>query len=216
MRTRTVILLISLILMLACGREGATTDTNAVEPAPSDTASADAIPPNDTSTNTDTAVTTNTGSPGASSAPYDAQFIDTMSTHHQMAITMARMQLEKGTDPKIKEMAQKTIDEQQKEIDQMQNWRNGWYANVPPAENRTLPGGSSMNIDMNHMNMPSGEAMDKMFVDMMIPHHQGAIAMSNDALTRAEHQEIKELARKIASDQQKEIAEMQAWRKAHP
>lgn len=42
--------------------------------------------------------------------------------HHQGAIDMARIELEHGKDPDLKAMAQKVIDEQTKEIQQLQDW----------------------------------------------------------------------------------------------
>lgn len=65
------------------------------------------------------------------------------------------------------------------------------------------PGAGSM--------MPMGE-IDLMFIDMMTPHNEGAIAMSEVALERAEHPELVELAQAIIDSQQAEIEQMQAWR----
>ena len=47
----------------------------------------------------------------------------------------------------------------------------------------------------------------------MIPHHEGAIAMAKVALKYANNDETKRMAQKIIDDQQKEVAEMQAWLK---
>ena len=55
--------------------------------------------------------------------------------------------------------------------------------------------------------------MDQEFIENMIPHHQDAVDMSNMALTKAEHPEIKQLAMNISSSQSKEIAEMRTWYK---
>lgn len=54
---------------------------------------------------------------------------------------------------------------------------------------------------------------DERFIDMMIPHHQGAINMAKDAQQKAQHPEIKKLAQKIIDAQQKEISQLKAWRK---
>lgn len=54
---------------------------------------------------------------------------------------------------------------------------------------------------------------DQRFIDMMIPHHQGAVEMAQDAQQKAQHPEIKQLANKIINNQQKEIKQLQAWRK---
>jgi hypothetical protein len=48
----------------------------------------------------------------------------------------------------------------------------------------------------------------------MIMHHQGAVAMANDALKQAQRPEIKQLAEAIIQAQEAEIKQMQDWRKA--
>lgn len=55
---------------------------------------------------------------------------------------------------------------------------------------------------------------DQLFIDMMVPHHQGATAMARIALVRAEHPQLKRLAQAIVAAQDTEIARMKAWRKA--
>lgn len=70
----------------------------------------------------------------ASARPFDREFIDMMSPHHQGAITMAKAELAKGTDPKLKALAQSIISDQTREIGQMSSWRIKWYGGpVPPA-----------------------------------------------------------------------------------
>ena len=63
------------------------------------------------------------------------------------------------------------------------------------------------------MVMENGKYSDRAFIDSMVPHHQGAIAMAEVALDNAEHQEIKELSRNIISSQQAEIEELKAIKK---
>jgi uncharacterized protein (DUF305 family) len=60
------------------------------------------------------------------------------------------------------------------------------------------------------MVMENGKYSDEAFIDAMVPHHQGAIAMAEVALKNAEHQEIKELSRNIVSTQQAEIEELKS------
>jgi uncharacterized protein (DUF305 family) len=63
------------------------------------------------------------------------------------------------------------------------------------------------------MLMENGEYSDRRFIDAMVPHHQGAMAMSEVALKNAEHEEIKELSQNIISSQQAEIEELKAIKK---
>ncbi|MFB2980220.1 DUF305 domain-containing protein [Microseira sp. BLCC-F43] len=55
---------------------------------------------------------------------------------------------------------------------------------------------------------------DRHFIEMMIPHHQGAIDMADLALRRAKHPEIRRLAQIIKRDQTREIQQMRTWYKA--
>lgn len=57
------------------------------------------------------------------------------------------------------------------------------------------------------------DATDAMFLRMMIPHHQQAIDMSRQALDRAEHPEVEDLAHKIIDEQSIEIEQMQGYLK---
>lgn len=77
------------------------------------------------------------------------------------------------------------------------------------SDHSPMPG-----MDAGHSADTSGQPFDASFIDSMIVHHQGAIAMANQALTAAEHPEIKQLAQAIISAQQSEISQLQAWRTA--
>ena len=63
------------------------------------------------------------------------------------------------------------------------------------------------------MVMQNGQYSDIAFIDAMVPHHQGAIAMAKVALKNAEHEEIQQLSRNIMSTQQAEIEELKAIKK---
>jgi len=63
------------------------------------------------------------------------------------------------------------------------------------------------------MVMKNGKYSDERFIDAMVPHHQGAIAMARVALKHAEHEEIIVLSRNIVSTQQAEIEELKAIKK---
>jgi uncharacterized protein (DUF305 family) len=63
----------------------------------------------------------------ANKKPFDKAFIDAMIPHHQSAIEMSRVALEKSENPQIKELAENIVSAQQKEIEQMTRWRQQWY-----------------------------------------------------------------------------------------
>jgi uncharacterized protein (DUF305 family) len=63
----------------------------------------------------------------ANREPFDRAFIDAMIPHHQSAIEMAQVALENSDIPKIKELAENIVSAQQKEIEQMKQWREEWY-----------------------------------------------------------------------------------------
>jgi uncharacterized protein (DUF305 family) len=57
----------------------------------------------------------------------------------------------------------------------------------------------------------SGDEFDKAFIEMMIAHHEGAVAMARLIPDRAKHDQIKSLGEAIISAQTKEISEMRQW-----
>lgn len=189
------------VLLGACQRTESTATTDTSSTLTTETSGS-------TATETSTAPTT---TPAA--APYDLQFIDSLTKHHQMAVDMAKMAAPKFDRQELKDAAKMMVDDQTKEIAQLRQWRDQWYPGAAPAENMQMPGMSSTNMDMSHMQSMTGHALDMMFIDMMIPHHEGALAMGQDALTKAEHPELKELSGTIIEKQKKEIGQMQQWKK---
>ena len=57
------------------------------------------------------------------------------------------------------------------------------------------------------------DATDEMFLEMMIPHHQMAVDMSEQALKCAEHPQLRKLAQKIEDEQSAQIKQMQGYLK---
>ncbi|BAU15810.1 hypothetical protein LEP3755_63750 (plasmid) [Leptolyngbya sp. NIES-3755] len=160
---------------------------------------------------------------GPADANFDLRFIDAMIPHHQGAVKMAQEALQKSKRPEIKKLAQSIIDDQDKEIAQMQQWRKTWYANAestPMAWNSGTKSMMPMSQDQMNgmmMNMDLGAADDQFdlrFINAMIPHHESAIDMANDALQKSKRPEIQKLATAIVSSQQAEIDQMKQWRKA--
>lgn len=153
--------------------------------------------------------------PNAASAPYDLQFLDTMMAHHQGAVEMAKMIDSRTQNAELKTFGAQIIADQSKEIAQMKAWRAKWFAGKPSAMNMEMPGmADSMKMDMAKLSAAKDGDFDLAFVQMMIPHHDGAVEMSKEALAKAQHPEIKTLSNQIIKVQQEEIKMMQNWEKA--
>lgn len=65
--------------------------------------------------------------------PFDRAFVDAMIPHHQGAIRMARVQLDRGGDAELKALAEDVVESQSREIESMNEWRSEWYGAPSPA-----------------------------------------------------------------------------------
>ena len=151
--------------------------------------------------------------------PYDLHYIDMTIMHHEQGVEMARLAEGKGADARVRAFAKKTADDQQRDIAVLRGHRQHWYSDRPQMDHsqmtahmQSMPGHGNMKMDpeadMRKLQAAEGRAFDRLFLDTMTHHHQMAVDMSKEATTKAEHAEIKDLARKTAAKQQTEIAEM--------
>lgn len=159
---------------------------------------------------------------GAIDANYDLRFIDAMIPHHQGAVDMAKQALEKSKRPEIKKLASEIIKAQNQEIGELKRWRKAWYPSASstsmahdPKTGQTVPmSHEQMQGMMMKMDLGAADAeFDLRFINAMIPHHEGAITMAQDALSKSQRPEIKKLAQSIINSQQAEISQMKQWRK---
>jgi uncharacterized protein (DUF305 family) len=152
--------------------------------------------------------------PNAAAQPYDLQFLDTMIAHHAGAVDMAKAATTKAENAELKAFADKIVADQNGEITEMKKWREQWFAGKPSALNMEMAGmhDSMKGMDSAKLSATTGNAYSIEFVNQMIPHHEGAIVMAREALTKAEHAEIKQLANQIIKAQESEIKQMQDWK----
>jgi len=147
---------------------------------------------------------------------YDLQFLDTMFANHRGAVFMPGLWGEKAQHPEIKTLCSNIISSQEKEITEMNAWRDKWFAGAAPAVNMEMAGmsDSMKGMDMKKLGSLSGNDFDLEFIKQMMPHHEGAVIMAKEALQKSTKDEIKTLAGAIIKAQEAEIKQMKDWQAA--
>lgn len=158
---------------------------------------------------------------GPADAEFDLRFVDAMIPHHEGAVAMAQEAQQKSQRPEIQKLAADIIAAQNQEIASLKQWRQAWYPNAsvqPVAWNAQMGHAVSMSPDQRKgmaMDMDLGAAdaeFDLRFINAMIPHHEGAVKMAQEALNKSKRPEIRQLAQDIIKSQAAEIQQMQQWR----
>ncbi len=155
----------------------------------------------------------------------DITFAQGMIPHHAQAIAMSKMAAQRAGSPQVKDLAARIQAAQQPEITQLSDFLRAWNAPVPSTNSAmggmgqgdmgqmdhggsgAMPGMMSGD-QMRQMGQASGGAFDRMFLQMMIAHHQGAVTMGNAELTDGQNPDARQLAQRIITAQQREITEM--------
>ena len=186
--------------------ETVSVDTTPIDSVAADTVAADTIPAN---------AAFNAG---------DVTFAQGMIPHHQQAVEMATIALDpaRNAGTAVKDLATRIQGAQDPEIQLMTGWLEEWgqtvdemagmdHSNMDMDDIADMPGMAGMMTadEMNALEAATGPAFDKLWLEMMVRHHQGAVTMSKTAETDGKAAVVKELAAKIVSAQEGEIAEMQ-------
>ncbi|OGI95812.1 hypothetical protein A3I84_00970 [Candidatus Nomurabacteria bacterium RIFCSPLOWO2_02_FULL_36_8] len=150
----------------------------------------------------------------------DEHFIEQMVPHHDGAIAMANMALQKATHPEVKTLAKVIIEAQSKEIKDMQDWYKSWFGGDVKVGNTYSMMGGMMSQGGMHMGgqqdlttLENAADFDKAFIEEMIPHHQLAIMMAQMLQAGTNRPEMLQLAKNIITSQSEEITKMQGWYK---
>lgn len=148
----------------------------------------------------------------------DIQFAQDMIPHHGQAIDMAKMAKTKATSDQVKKLAADIQAAQGPEIVKMTGWLNSWGASVPATNMAGMPGmdhggdssspGMMSTVDMRKLEKARGASFDRMFLQMMIKHHQGALQMAKTEQAQGKNAAAVDLARSIQASQSAEIAKM--------
>lgn len=150
----------------------------------------------------------------AAATETDGAFMVEMTAHHESAIEMAEIAEERAQRPQIRELASDIIATQSDEIDELEGIHQALFAEpVAEGDHGTLglaPHEAGMEMDASELE--SAKPFERAFIDMMVPHHQGAIRMARVQLDQGQNPQLHDLARAIIDAQSREIEEMNAWR----
>lgn len=142
----------------------------------------------------------------------DVTFAQDMIVHHQGAIEMADMAATRAQSQQVKDLAKRISAAQGPEIDQMTGWLETWGEMVAGdsmagMEHSSMPG-MMTDGQIDQLRTATGQDFDRMFLEMMTTHHQGAIEMAKAEQADGSNPEAVALATSIETSQTAEVAEM--------
>ena len=139
----------------------------------------------------------------------DSTFAHGMIPHHEQAVVMTKLAPERTQNAQVLDLAERIEAAQAPEIDQMKGWLEAWdEPHKPGMEGMGGMAGMMSDDQMAALTAASGPAFDKMFLEMMIAHHEGAIEQAKTEKADGEFSEALTLADEITASQQVEIDEM--------
>ena len=189
--------------LAACADQGATPP--AATTSPTNSTSATATESASASASTDVAAEHN---------DQDTTFAQMMIIHHEGAIEMSQLAVQRADNPEVVALAERIAEAQGPEIDEMTAWLGAWGEDISPDDHGGMDMGG-MDMDgmsqeemMTQLDGPAGDEFDRAFLDAMIAHHEGAIEMSEQQVADGQNPDAVALAEKIIEDQRAEITEM--------
>ncbi|MEY7981470.1 DUF305 domain-containing protein, partial [Streptomyces pilosus] len=164
-----------------------------------------------------------TGSPSAPASPSasasagrhnaaDVAFAQGMIPHHRQAVEMADLAPDRARSPEVRKLAAEIKRAQDPEIRTLSGWLASWGEEVP-AEGAMDHSGHGMGgmmtaEEMTGLENASGRAFDTAFLELMIKHHEGAVAMAETERADGAHGPAVEMAGSIIDSQSAEIERM--------
>ena len=145
----------------------------------------------------------------------DIDFAQSMIQHHQQAVEMADIALDPavGASTQVVDLATRIKGAQEPEMEMMTGWLTSW--GQPMEMDSSMGGGMPMtdgmmtDDEMSSLRTGKGAEFDTMWAEMMIRHHQGAIAMAQTVKTSGSNTDVMAMADQVITAQQGEIAEME-------
>ena len=136
----------------------------------------------------------------------DIMFAQMMIPHHQQAVDMSTLAETRTTNPEILALAKQIKDAQAPEIKQMTAWIESSGSSMDMGHDMGM-GGMLTDEQMTALENAQGAAFDKLYLEGMIGHHQGALQMAK-MIENSDNAEAKQLAANIMKSQSAEIDKM--------
>ncbi|MDN5569795.1 MAG: DUF305 domain-containing protein [Propionibacteriaceae bacterium] len=178
---------------------------------PSGQPDASAAAPASTATATTATATTATR---VSANDADVMFTQMMIPHHEQAVEMSDILLAKpGLSTEMTDLATAIRDAQQPEIDQMRGWLQAW-GEPEGGQHGGHAGMQGMltEAELGQLRSADTLAASGLFLDQMIAHHEGAVAMAEQVLADGADPAVRQLAQDVVSSQREEIELMRELR----
>lgn len=141
----------------------------------------------------------------------DVMFTQQMIPHHQQAVAMADLALDPAHEasPTVKDLATRIKTAQTAEIADMNAWLEAWGADPVSGGMMDHEGmGMMSGADMTALENAKGADFDRLWLEGMIQHHEGALMMASHVADRGDDPRVQKLAQAIDASQTAEIAEM--------
>ncbi|MBA0126867.1 DUF305 domain-containing protein [Haloechinothrix sp. YIM 98757] len=141
----------------------------------------------------------------------DVAFATEMMPHHEQAVEMADLVPDRSDSQELIELAEEIRQGQEPEIEALTTMLERWGESVPVSGDGHTDhemSGMMSEEDMAMLERSDGAEFDRMWMEIMVEHHEGAIDMANAQLAEGTSPEASELAEDIIEVQEAEIDTM--------
>jgi uncharacterized protein (DUF305 family) len=139
----------------------------------------------------------------------DIMFAQMMIPHHQQAIVMSDIALKNSTNPDVLALAKQIKAAQAPEIEQMKAWLKAAGTSLMGAHGMAMEG-MLTDSEISELKSAKGASFDKLFLQGMIGHHEGALTMIS-MIINSDNAEARTLAKNIKTSQSAEIELMKKY-----
>lgn len=140
----------------------------------------------------------------------DFTYVRMMIQHHRQALVMTDLVADRAESSKIKRLARRISAGQKPEIEAMKGWlrTNGGTADHEGGHLHGDMPGMATQDQLDRLRAARGADFDKLFLKLMITHHEGAISMASDVLAKGNNVRVEEMADDVIAQQGAEIQRM--------